>query len=63
MRRDFIKLRNFDRTESPRDIEDCYKTVNLYPIKEDTVIPKEALDSENWEIPEGFYAIEVKSLD
>lgn len=31
--------------------------VDLYPITEDTVIPKEALDPTIWNIPKGYYAI------
>lgn len=36
------------------------KVVDLYPISEDTIIPEEALDSEKWDVPEGYYAIEIE---
>lgn len=38
------------------------KIVDLYPINEDSIIPEEALDSEKWDVPEGYYAIE-RNLD
>lgn len=71
MERDIIKK----RTIIDRIIDDCekdmirssarcnHKVVDLYPIKEDTVIPEEALSPEKWIIPEGYYAIEPKNLD
>ena len=36
------------------------KIVDLYPINEDSIIPEEALDSEKWDVPEGYYAIDVE---
>lgn len=36
------------------------KVVDLYPIKENTEIPKEALNPMDWDIPEGYYAIEIE---
>lgn len=35
----------------------------LYPINENTEVPKNALSSEIWNIPEGYYAIEIRDLD
>ena len=35
--------------------------VDLYPISEDTVIPKDAMDSEIYDIPEGYYAVMANS--
>lgn len=51
------------RKEPDRDIITpvCIKkssSVTLYPIEEGEEIPKEALDSKIWNIPEGYYAIE-----
>lgn len=66
MRERIIKLRVKDRTESPciNSLSTEYKFANLYRIKDDTVIPEDALDPEIWNVPEGYYAIEVKeSLD
>lgn len=34
-----------------------YLVVDLYPILDNTIIPKEALDNSKWEIPKGYYAI------
>ena len=34
------------------------KIVDLYPINEDSIIPEEALESEKWDVPEGYYAID-----
>lgn len=34
--------------------------VDLYPVDEDTIIPEEALDPEKWDVPEGYYAIEIE---
>ena len=34
----------------------------LYPINENTEIPTDALPSEIWNIPEGYYAID-RDLD
>lgn len=31
----------------------------LYPINENTEVPKNALSSEIWNIPEGYYTIEI----
>lgn len=50
-------------TDEEKDIirpylECNYKIVMLYPINENTEIPKNALSSEIWDIPEGYYAIE-----
>lgn len=36
------------------------KIVDLYPVDEDTIIPEEALDPEKWDVPEGYYAIEIE---
>ena len=36
------------------------KIVDLYPINEDSIIPEEALDSEKWDVLEGYYAIDVE---
>lgn len=35
----------------------------LYPINENTEIPTNALDPRVWNIPEGYYAIEIRDLD
>lgn len=32
----------------------------LYPINENTEVPKNALPSEKWDVPEGYYAIEIE---
>lgn len=52
-------------TDEEKDIirshlECNYKIVMLYPINENTEVPKNALLSEIWNIPEGYYAIEIK---
>jgi hypothetical protein len=52
-------------TDEEKDIirphlECNYKIVMLYPINENTEIPTDALDPEIWNIPEGYYAIEIK---
>ena len=41
-------------------LECNYKIVMLYPINENTEIPTDALDPEIWNIPEGYYAIEIE---
>jgi hypothetical protein len=53
-------------TDEEKDIirshlECNYKIVMLYPINENTEVPKNALSlsSEIWNIPEGYYAIEI----
>lgn len=51
-------------TDEEKDIirphlECNYKIVMLYPINENTEIPTDALPSEIWNIPEGYYAIEI----
>ncbi len=55
---DMISLRK-KQEESPYLRELSVKIVDLYPIEEDTIIPENALDPEIWEIPEGYYAIEI----
>lgn len=55
-------------TDEEKDIirshlECNYKIVMLYPINENTEVPKNALSSEIWNIPEGYYAIEIRDLD
>lgn len=50
-------------TDEEKDIirshlECNYKIVMLYPINENTEVPKNALPSEIWNIPEGYYAID-----
>ena len=52
-------------TDEEKDIirphlECNYKIVMLYPINENTEVPKNALPSEIWNIPEGYYAIEIE---
>lgn len=52
-------------TDEEKDIirshlECNYKIVMLYPINENTEIPKEALNPMDWDIPEGYYAIEIE---
>ena len=52
-------------TDEEKDIirphlECNYKIVMLYPINENTERPTDALDPEIWNIPEGYYAIEIK---
>ena len=52
-------------TDEEKDIirphlECNYKIVMLYPINENTEIPTDALDLEIWNIPEGYYAIEIE---
>ena len=52
-------------TDEEKDIirphlECNYKIVMLYPINENTEIPTDALDPEIWNIPEGYYAIEIE---
>ena len=59
---DIICIRS-NKLESPYLKELGAKIVNLYPVDEDTIIPEEALDPEIWDIPEGYYAIEVKNVD
>lgn len=54
-------------TDEEKDIirphlECNYKIVMLYPINENTEIPKNALDPGVWNIPEGYYAID-RDLD
>lgn len=54
-------------TDEEKDIirshlECNYKIVMLYPINENTEVPKNALDPGVWNIPEGYYAIE-RNLD
>lgn len=56
---DMISLRK-KQEESPYLRELSVKIVDLYPIEEDTIIPENALDPEIWEIPEGYYAIEIE---
>lgn len=51
-------------TDEEKDIirshlECNYKIVMLYPINENTEVLKNALPSEIWNIPEGYYAIEI----
>lgn len=55
---DMISLRK-KQEESPYLRELSVKIVDLYPIEEDAIIPENALDPEIWEIPEGYYAIEI----
>lgn len=55
-------------TDEEKDIirshlECNYKIVMLYPINENTEVPKNALSSEIWNIPEGYYTIEIRDLD
>lgn len=52
-------------TDEEKDIirphlECNYKIVMLYPINENTEILTDALDPEIWNIPEGYYAIEIE---
>lgn len=52
-------------TDEEKDIirshlECNHKIVMLYPINENTEVPKNALPSEIWNIPESYYAIEIK---
>ena len=52
-------------TDEEKDIirphlECNYKIVMLYPINENTEIPTDALSSEKWDVPEGYYAIEIE---
>lgn len=54
-------------TDEEKDIirshlECNYKIVMLYPINENTEVPKNALDPGVWNIPEGYYAID-RDLD
>ena len=51
-------------TDEEKDIirshlECNYKIVMLYPINENTEVPKNALSSEILNIPEGYYTIEI----
>lgn len=64
MKTELIAKKKIDREEAPYLKELNIMMVDLYRIKEGTVIPKEALNPEVWDIPEGYYAIEHKeSLD
>lgn len=52
-------------TDEEKDIirshlECNYKIVMLYPINENTEVPKNALPSEKWDVPEDYYAIEIE---
>ena len=60
---ELISKKRIDKEESPLK-EPNIMAVELYRIKEGTIIPKEALDPGVWDIPEGYYAIEHReSLD
>ena len=65
MRTELICRKKINREEAPYLKELNVMAVDLYRISEETIIPKEALDPEVWNIPEGYYAIEHKeeSLD
>lgn len=55
-----ISKKKIDRIESPIK-KPKIMAVDLYRIEEGiTIIPREALDPEIWDIPEGYYAVEHK---
>ena len=60
MRTELISKKKIDRRESPIKEESNVMIVDLYRIKKGTIIPKEALNPEIWDIPEGYYALEHK---
>lgn len=56
-----IKLKKeISEIESPKTYLSML-IVDLYPISKDTVIPKDAIDSEIYDIPEGYYAVMANS--
>ena len=57
----FIGLKNMDRKESPRLNTIEHLLVELCPIIDDMQIPKDALNPEIWDIPEGYYAVMANS--
>ena len=65
MKTELISRKKINYEEAPYLRELNIKAVDLYRIKKGTVIPREALDPEEWNIPEGYYAIEhvEESLD
>ena len=59
-RTELISKKRINRRESPIKEESNITIVDLYRIKKETIIPREALDPEIWDIPEGYYALEHK---
>lgn len=63
-RNELIFLKDYHNTsKTPCSDWLDHKRVDLYPINENTEIPTDALDSEKWDIPEGYYAIEIRDLE
>lgn len=52
-RTELISKKRINREEAPYLKELDIMAVDLYRIEEGTVIPREALDPEVWDIPEG----------
>lgn len=63
-RNELIFLKDYHNTsKTPCSDWLDHKRVDLYPINEYTEIPTNALDPGVWNIPEGYYAIEIRDLD